>query len=205
MKLLIDIRSPWHAGTGRGSGSHLDALIRRDALGLPLLPGRSIKGLLRDAVTRANQLGWYGPTADGLSFIREAFGVRSGDDDGLQPEDVTAGRLRVSDARLPEDVRQYLQHPETGEQERSALANTLVMELYSTALDESTGAALSHSLRGIEAAVPLPLEAHLAWTGADDLAWGDQLRRALPLLRAVGSQRSRGFGRSRVTLAECAE
>ncbi len=204
MKLLIDIRSPWHAGTGRGSGSHLDALVRRDPLGLPLLPGRSLKGLLRDAVYRASQLGWYGPTADGLAFVQEAFGTRSGAE-AIEPEDVTAGRLRVGDACLREEVRQYLRHPDTTEPERAALASTLVMDLYSTAMDETTGVALSHSLRGIEVAVPLMLEATLDWQCAQDGIWREQLRRALPLLSAVGSQRSRGFGRARVTLEEHTE
>jgi CRISPR/Cas system CSM-associated protein Csm3 (group 7 of RAMP superfamily) len=47
--LTIDIRGYWHSGTGRGSGSHLDALVDTAHDGLPYLSGRHIKGLLRDA------------------------------------------------------------------------------------------------------------------------------------------------------------
>ena len=51
-RLKIDIQSYWHPSTGRGQGSDVDALAHRDKDGIPCLPGRTIKGLLRDAVNR---------------------------------------------------------------------------------------------------------------------------------------------------------
>lgn len=52
---LINIRykikffSYWHCSSGLASGSNADALVIKDADGLPYVPGKTIKGLLRQA------------------------------------------------------------------------------------------------------------------------------------------------------------
>ncbi len=42
----------WHIGSGEAAGRYLDSLVRRDALGLPFVPGSTIRGLVRDAVRK---------------------------------------------------------------------------------------------------------------------------------------------------------
>src|SRR5206468_769129 len=39
----------WHPGTGRGDGATADAVAHCGSDGLPFLPGRTVKGLIRDA------------------------------------------------------------------------------------------------------------------------------------------------------------
>ena len=49
-KLIIDIQSYWHPGTGQGLGSHLDAVTHRGADKLPALPGKTVNGRLREVM-----------------------------------------------------------------------------------------------------------------------------------------------------------
>jgi len=80
--LFIHGLTPLHAGSGQGVGA-IDLPIQRErATNLPLLPGSSIKGCLRDALAKD-------PLCDLL------FGTKSKDG-----EDMTAGALRISDAHL---------------------------------------------------------------------------------------------------------
>ena len=50
LTLTFTLLSYWHAGTGAGRGGDADAVVQRDDDGLPYLPGKSVKGLIRDAV-----------------------------------------------------------------------------------------------------------------------------------------------------------
>lgn len=49
MKYSLTFYSYWHCGSGLAAGADLDALVVRDADGLPFVPGKTIKGLMRQA------------------------------------------------------------------------------------------------------------------------------------------------------------
>lgn len=189
-RLELDIRSDWHSGTGRGASYHLDALTHRGADGLPELPGRSVKGLLRDAVLRAERFGWYG--AD-TQLSERLFGVREGT--------TRAGALRVGDARLPDALRARLSASDS-----APLRAALTRSLFSTAVDPRSGRTRDHTLRGIEVAIPMRLLADIDCIAPQQAGpdWPELLRRALPLLRALGANRHRGFGRVQARLLEVA-
>jgi hypothetical protein len=178
--LIVEILDFWHCGTGKGSGEHLDALADRDSRGLPHVPGKMLKGLLRDAVGLCEAFGQL-PAGTQL----ELFGGGAG-----QP--AQPGCLRVADALLPKELAGWLL-AEAGAEARAALSR----DLFATAVDPVTGVAAGRSLRGLEAIVPLLLRAEIGplpgRTAPDD--WADRLRKALPLVRALGHQRSRGLGR----------
>jgi len=44
----ITFLSEWHAGSGLSSGAEADAVVIKDKNNLPYLPGKTIKGLLKD-------------------------------------------------------------------------------------------------------------------------------------------------------------
>ncbi|WP_019627861.1 RAMP superfamily CRISPR-associated protein [Thioalkalivibrio sp. AKL10] len=190
-RLTIDIRSWWHPGSGRGGGAVVDATAHRDADGLPVLPGRHIKGLLRDALECAETWGWAGH--EGLA--QRLFGTRTEDAGGQPPQ---PGCLRVSDARLPQDIAAYLSGHEIGR----GLIPGLFHSRFATAIDHDTGTALDHSLRGIEVVVPLQLEAQVQPVPgrAPQEGWDARLAEVLPLIRAVGAGRHRGLGRAELAL-----
>lgn len=209
MTLRIDLAGYWHAGSGRGSGSHLDALCERNADGLPVLPGRQLKGLLRHAVRRAEAWGWYAdlplPAGPASNIEILLFGSDSQTEDrhGTLP-----GLLAVDSAELPAAERNWLAAPV-----QASWRSQLFDELFSTAIDEN-GTARDHSLRGVEVALPTVLEAGVslqafalepahrrqqdAWL-AGPAPWS-ALAMALPLVDAIGAHRSRGLGEACLTL-----
>lgn len=169
--LQMEIATYWHAGTGRGISLQLDSVVRRDRRGLPILPGRTVKGLLRDAVRLAGELGWV----ESLEANR-LFGFSG-----------TPGEILVSPARLQRDAADLIA---TSDALRAGLFETL----FATAIDAGSGTARRKSLRSMEVVVPLALEVTLTGPSTSS-SWVDPLRTSLPLLRAVGSHRNRGLGR----------
>ena len=51
MKYEITFYTNWHCGSGLSSGADCDSLVVKDKNGLPFVPGKTIKGLLREAAT----------------------------------------------------------------------------------------------------------------------------------------------------------
>lgn len=45
----LDFYSNWHCGSGLAAGADVDTLVIKDANGLPFVPGRTIKGLVKNA------------------------------------------------------------------------------------------------------------------------------------------------------------
>lgn len=190
--LTLDLKSFWHVGTGKGSGFHLDALVEKDAHRLPFVPGRMLKGLLRDALNRRVSWGHFDKDhADPASIITTLFGSSGFSHDGVPRHETQAGCLRFSDACLPSDVHRWLAQPEC-----ESLCRRLYHDLYSTAIDAKRGVAKKHSLRAIQATIPLQLVAEISQTKPTRYHdWPEILQTSLPLIRAVGAYRSRGLGR----------
>jgi CRISPR/Cas system CMR subunit Cmr4 (Cas7 group RAMP superfamily) len=44
----IDFFSYWHASSGLAGGAYADLLVNKTREGLPYIPGRTLKGLLRE-------------------------------------------------------------------------------------------------------------------------------------------------------------
>ena len=208
--LSIALTGYWHAGSGRGAGHHLDAVCERDSAGLPVLPGKQVKGLLRQAVARAEAWSWFSsltlPDGPMPNFETLLFGSESQGEDRYQSQ---PGMLRVASAALPETEHLWLAQPE-----QTGLRQMLFSELFSTAIDELSGSAKNGSLRGIEVAIPCSLRAALTLHAnalESDLrqqqnallATGDGwriLEQAASLIDAVGAGRTRGLGEATITL-----
>lgn len=183
--LTIEMLSYWRAGTGRDRPGTLDATCQREDHGLPMIPGKHLKGLLRDALRRAHDFGWVQLSPDNVFGTREPHELGPGED--------RRGAVRVDSAFLPPADRLALaDHPE------------LVAQLFevkrSTAISRETGAAKPGSLRFEEVVVPVTLRAALhPFPWAPD-GWDEAIRDSLPLLREVGAHRTRGLGRCRVRM-----
>jgi hypothetical protein len=192
-RLVVQLLDFWHCGTGKGSGEYLDALVDRDSDRLPFVPGKMLKGLLRDAVGLCEAWNHVPRNSQCILFGSDAF-----DRDERQPaQPAEPGTLWVSSARLPEDLAHWLRKSPGPRQ-------ALFRDLFATAVDPETGAAVNRSLRGMEVAVPLRLEAEIGPLPERNppADWQTTLKTALPLVRAVGHQRSRGLGRCVIEFAE---
>lgn len=209
MIIEIDVRSFWHAGVGRGGGDDVDALTDKDSDGLPIIRGRHLKGLLRDAAARLVQWEAEGWSAARVNLL---FGRKARErDDPDGPQLSAPSCVHFGNGRLPEPIVQRIRSD-------SALAMHFVRRLASTRIDHETGAALDKSLRSIEVSVPLKLYARLDWAPHARLAtklldddtpdesetavaalrdsWKSAVKECLPLVLAVCSNRSRGFGQA---------
>jgi CRISPR/Cas system CSM-associated protein Csm3 (group 7 of RAMP superfamily) len=175
----------WHCSAGHGSGRYLDAVVIRSPAGLPIVPGRTVKGLLRDVVRQCEALGHIE-----AGTCEKLFGTALGEDRfATEP-----GSFFVGDATLPTGWESFARSPEG-----NGYIDAFYDQLSSTSLDEDR-TARDRTLRRVEVAVPVTLSAR--WTCEDpDLARAT-LARALPLLRRLGSGRHRGFGRVQVKLTD---
>lgn len=205
--IQLDFNYFWHAGTGSGSGTHLDALTEKDSQYLPFVSGKHLKGLLRHAVHRAQAWGWFneacpqGPAADWETLIFGSANQSAGRSHTLP------GMLFVNDAVMADHEQQWLN-------ENPAAKPFLYQEIYSTAIKLTTGSADAHSLRGIEVCLPVQLQAALAMaiTATEPLHRQQQqqlltmtnpffwLAPVLSLVDAVGAHRTRGLGEARLSV-----
>jgi hypothetical protein len=194
--LTIEMLDFWQAGSGRGEGQHLDSVPVLDTEDLPFLPGRTIKGLLRDAVWHLESIKALSEWAEYFpcsSVTVSLFGSRDGMNDGPNNRPQTRfnsseGCFNVSDARLAPAIRHALADKAATAAWRAALFH----DLYATAINETTGQAKDNTLRSKRVCVPMVLSASLETTHAKGL---EIFEAAIPLIDALGSQRTRGLGR----------
>lgn len=201
-QLKFDIHSFWRAGTGRGGGALLDELVHKDAYGLPCLPGRTVKGLLRDAVYRAEMWGLLPDGVKEPNFTQCWFGTDALAQGEIRLE-TQPGALGVSDAVLDKQLLDYLQWQQREKPtDFQRLAQGFFHQIHATAIKHETGSAKDKSLRGMEVTIPLTLTAQLYKLQPNKLIdnWFEELKKCLPLIRAVGNSRSRGLGRVTVSL-----
>ncbi len=180
----------WHTGSGLSGGTYADLIVNKTKAGLPLVPGKTIKGLLRHA---AEDLLEYEDTAISQEIIDQLFGAsaekRRGERQELKQGEIPPNKRRdlgqawFGNAELPSNVAKQI------DKER---ANHLYEVLASTAIDAKTGTAQDHSLRQIEVTIPLTLTGQIA--NVSD-AHRPALERCLRYVKRLGHNRSRGLGR----------
>lgn len=192
LPFTVELLGYWHVGSGLGRGGDADALVLRDAEGLPFLPGRAVKGLLRESLALAEE--WQ-PARMPSGTARRLFGAEAvGYGAAAQSP---AGVLRFEDARLEAGLRDWLRTRE-GQPHVRHLFDTVS----STALT-SEGVARPRTLRTREVALPMTLVGKVtgpADPGSPD--WRELLGLAAKLVRAIGSHRHRGLGRCEFRFAD---
>jgi len=183
--ITIEILSYWHAGSGKGRGGDVDSLVVRDRAGLPFIPGKTLKGLFREAVTVREKFEAIPPGTTDRLFGKAAA---RGEYTGSEP-----GALFFQSAGLDEGTADWLKRPDCGEYRAALFA-----QLASTQLDEN-GQADDRTLRRIEVVIPVTLGSKIS--GPDDGEWISVIAESAPLIRSLGSHRHRGLGRSRISVA----
>lgn len=173
IKYTIEFYSQWHCGSGLSAGADVDALVVKDRDGMPYVPGKTVKGLVREAVENLMQF----TKADKSGLIKEAFGEEGGKEGGI------TGCAHFGNAELNKD--EY-----TAIVEANA-SQFLYNKVTTTAISED-GTAQNHSLRSIETVVPCTLHGEI--TGVpNELA--DDIARSFGLIKRLGHKRTRGLGR----------
>lgn len=180
--MILKIQGYWAVGSGKGGGNEVDNRIDRDSDGLPYVPGKMLKGLIKDACVRLYKAG-----NENYSFVKEIFGG-SEQSSGLNRMTTTSGKIYISDARLSSRLRSAL-----AKEDNAAAKNNLTRNIYSTAIDNESGTAKKASLRGYEVAVPMELHADIECDCTKEILDFIKLA-ASKFVYAVGSHKTRGLG-----------
>lgn len=184
LNYTLTFHSDWHCGSGLAAGAESDALVVRDERGLPYVPGRTIKGLLREAVETLHQLAHPGqPLPEEWQKVW-----------GLSGDDTSAG------ATPARSVCFFTNACLSDEEQEAIVAQRLTPHLYRniarTAISEETGVALDHSLRRLEVVLPCTLHGTIDRVPESLLP---TLTQALGWTKCLGSGRHRGLGRCTFT------
>lgn len=178
LNIKIHFFSPWHCGSGLSAGADADSLVIKDIHGLPFIPGKTLKGLIREAVEDYTSL----KNID-IDLVK-AFGKEASSD-----ECIPSGKLFFTNAEL------------SAMEKQSIISNHVEEYLYNnkvaTAIDKETGITKEHSLRTIETTVPCELYATI-WHVDDPLA--EVIEPALGFIKRMGTGRNRGLGRCKFTI-----
>lgn len=194
-QIVIHFQQYWHAGSGRGSGFVTDSLVLKKA-GLPIFPGKTLRGILRDAVAKAEEWEFYQDLNE-KNLANRLFGERKDGEGNVRYFSL----LRIGNAELAKHLQEALQ------KETAAIAN-FYQNIYQTAVNLESGVAEEKSLRGMEVTVPITLYAEVLQRPMPEIKVLDDetlkivFDRALPLIRALGSNRSRGLGRASLTFSK---
>ena len=189
-KLLLAFFSDWHVSSGLGDSYRADAVLVRDADGFPYVPGRALKGALREGARR------LGLCRQDLRNAEAYFwGTRQDSVESNEP-----GRIRVSAAELPGDLK----HQINGLSGRERLINDLTVVRSQTALT-AAGVAKASSLRSIECGMAgLELAAELSVSPGASVPeeWVTAYFTCVcAAVKSIGGNRSRGFGRCVLSMA----
>jgi len=129
MQYKITFLDYWHLGSGTSAGAKLDSLVVKDEAGLPYLPGKTLKGLLRDMVDEID-----------ASQIAKIFGSEGSD----------MSKNYFSNATLSSKTKEHLV-------KNRHLIKHLYASVTSTKIESQSGIAKEGTLREIEIVIPLTL------------------------------------------------
>jgi CRISPR/Cas system CSM-associated protein Csm3 (group 7 of RAMP superfamily) len=179
----IEFHTYWHCGSGLSKGADLDSLVVKDSNGLPFVPGKTIKGLLKETVEDIR--GFLKKEED--TALKEFFGYFNGDKVLSTIETIEKNMVRGTG---------FFTNAELSEKEKNAIVSNkaqsfLYESIASTALDEN-GVAKEHSLRTMQVVVPCVLHGEILDV-PEELY--DELVQALRYIKRLGQNRNRGLGR----------
>lgn len=181
IQYTIEFYSNWHCGSGLAAGADMDLLVVKDSAGLPFVPGKTMKGLVRETAELLLQLKKDGCNQTNL---QKCFG---------SPE-----RKKIKN-----DGYVFFSNAELSDQEKQVIVNKKLQEFMfqsksSTAIDDN-GIADSLTLRKIQTTVPCKLYGVIKNVD-DELV--PYLVDSLKMIKRLGLNRNRGLGRCTISVME---
>lgn len=156
--LTFDMHSDWGVGTGTGRSGDVDALVTKDALGLPMLPAKSITGIVREACEEvAFALDGRNETGPWHTYLDHLLGDQPAQAQGGGGQSFAAPRkaaLSLRPGRLSPAIRQAVstraRTTPTVDPTTHPLAAAATIVRPQIAIDPATGTTAKGSLRMIE-------------------------------------------------------
>jgi CRISPR/Cas system CSM-associated protein Csm3 (group 7 of RAMP superfamily) len=159
--------SDWHCGSGLSGGAEADAVVIKER-NLPYVPGKTIKGLIREAMHEISEVHAGVSESDIKSILETSDDTQS---------------AYFSNAELPEAEQNEIS---------DELSHFLYRNISSTKIDKR-GTAEQGTLRVKEVTMPLTLEGKISGIQTDEQV--EKLKMALLWVRCLGVNRNRGLGR----------
>lgn len=185
MKLKITLKSDLCTGNGTGYGSLIDTETCYDEYGLPYIPGRRVKGLLREAALELQD--WDDSITD--EMINDMFGEPG---ESFQ----TSSKLKIYDFKLEkyDDIIKEIQaNPEIENKQRVLKYHTYIR--YQTSIDDH-GIAQENSLRSTR--VVKSGTTFMAYI--DNVTDEEFLEKLCMCVHHMGLSRTRGYGEVKLSL-----
>lgn len=188
----IEFFSNWHCGSGLAAGADIDALVIKDKNDLPYIPGKTIKGLIREAVVDILYLnGLIHQTSEkentDKNEIRDAFIKTFGY--SADSKNVEKGSCFFTNASIPTELSSIIIE--------SMAQNYLYRKQTSTAIEES-GIAKDNTLRRVETVIPCILEGTIY--DIEDHIY-QYIVDGSKMIKRIGLNRNRGLGRCKITIS----
>lgn len=171
IKYKIKFHTYWHSGSGLAAGADADLLVIKDKDNLPYVPGKTIKGLVKEAVDVIHS------NKNGTDDYKAVFGI-SGDQENSSRSDSF-----FKDAVLSTAEREYIVDKEWTAHLYHTISGTAI---------EDDGTAKKNSLRKIQVCVPCELEGEIL-NVPDQMT--DAIINGLRYIKRLGAWRNRGLGR----------
>lgn len=185
----IEFNSYWHIGSGLSGGVEADSLVLKDndKEGLPYIPGKTLKGLIREAAEVLKELKVLND-----DFITELFGRKTEGESQAELDSREPGKLFFSNAYLSESLQEEIIKKKT--------SHLLYEKIAANKIDEKTGTSVKNSLREIEVCIPLTLYAKiLDIPEKTDIT---SLENCLKMVKRMGLNRNRGLGQCKLKFIE---
>jgi CRISPR/Cas system CSM-associated protein Csm3 (group 7 of RAMP superfamily) len=182
IKYRIEMLSDWHIGSGLDGGADADLLVLKDENNLPYIPGKTIKGLLKDSLMDIADLEHKNGVKKRIESLFGKEVVENKKIVGSEP-----GTLFFSNAEINSAERNDI------------ISNNLSSQLYkniaSTQIDDK-GIAKKSSLRTMQVCIPVSLEGEISGEEIDDALF----EMAFKWTRQLGVNRNRGLGRCKISI-----
>lgn len=203
-RLMLEMESDWHVGTGAGIRGYIDSLIARDHRDLPCVPAKTVTGILRDG---CEMLAFgldhgrnEGPWSRLVTFLFGEEPSKTLHSKGLELRPLPAA-LSIRPAFLEPALADRL----TGNPAMAPLRQALTFLKPGVAIDRDTGTAADDMLRIVEMArAGAMLEANAELEHGLDQTTRVNIEQFLAcgaaLSRKLGGDRRRGAGACRVKL-----
>jgi CRISPR/Cas system CSM-associated protein Csm3 (group 7 of RAMP superfamily) len=187
----VKIFSEWHCGSGFSAGADVDSLCIKDKNNLPYIPGKSLKGLLKESAKYFYTFDKSNPE-EWINFIKDCFGISAATKHKLTENKINTksvkGNCYFSNAELTTELKKKIIKNDNN--------GFLYRKISSTALDNN-GITKEHSLRKIEVTIPLVLFAQI--TNIPEKYY-DNMVKCLKFVKRLGASRNRGLGRCKLSV-----
>ena len=185
IRYRIEFFSRWHCGSGLSAGADVDALVVKDKNGMPFIPGKTLKGLFREATE--DYLTLSGEAEKLETSVRSTLGTLD-DKGGFSKGTAFFSNATLCSTEYDEIVR--------------CNAQEFLFQSVSSTANGKDGVGDEHSLRRIQVVVPCTLEAEIQ-NIPDDMT--DVAGKALQMIKHMGLDRNRGLGRCQLTIIAITE